>query len=636
MCGICGIIHEDSTRTVENSVIEVMNRSMTHRGPDDEGYFLGRGSALAMRRLSIIDLSGGHQPLFSENDDIVTVCNGELYNFEDQRADLIKRGHKFRCRSDIEIIPHLFQEYGEGFVERVNGMFAIAVWDIAKRTLLLARDRVGKKPLYWTLVDRTFIFGSELKVVLAHPMVERKIDRRSLAKYLAYEYVPAPHTIFEGIHKLEGGHILKYRDGRVTIKQYWDVPTGSEESWMPEQEAARRVRELMESAVKKRLMSDVPLGVFLSGGIDSSSVVAMMAGMKPASEIKTFSIAFAESSFDESSHARRVANYFKTDHREQLFTPEDLLALFPEIEGFLDEPMADPSILPTYALSKFTSEHVKVALGGDGGDELFAGYQPFFADRYARYYRAIPNFIKKLAIEPLARMLPISDENISFDFKVRQFLKGADAPDLSRHILWMGSFSPNELRNLFAFDFPTGIFEDVSRYELDAGRASPGNRMLYSYMKLYLAEDILTKVDRASMGTSLEVRAPLLDKDLIEFVARLPFNLKLKGHTTKYILKKAVGDLLPKGIAGRAKKGFGIPVSKWIKGPLKSLFKEALDGAKIEREGLFNPDEVTRLFEDHISGRADNHKKLWTLYIFERWLAKWGVKDVPAKRSAFR
>lgn len=624
MCGICGIIHDDIDRPVERRILEAMNRTMIHRGPDDEGYFIGHGSGLAMRRLSIIDVGGGHQPLFSEDGHIAAICNGELYNFQEIRSDLKSRGHLFRTRSDTEILPHLFEEKGIETPSAINGMFGMAVWDEPDRTLLLARDRMGEKPLYWTHQGGKLIFGSELKAILAHPDIRARIDHSSLSKYLAYEFIPAPHTIIENVHKLEPGQMLIYKAGRIDVRLYWDIPIARDNISISDDEASRELLRLLELSVKRRLVSDVPLGVFLSGGIDSSSVVAMMSRLKAPNDIKTFSISFTEKSFDESSHAKKVAAHFGTDHREQVCTPPDLLKLLPQVVNFLDEPFADPSIIPTFALSKFTRSHVTVALGGDGGDELFAGYPTFQAEKYARIYNALPGFLRRGFIEPIVKRFPVSDENISFDFKLKQFLKGARVVDPSRHFIWIGSFSPEEQEGLLDYKTPVGLFADVSRHAWTAQMASPGNRLLYIYKKLYLAEDILTKIDRASMGTALETRAPFLDHELVEFVASLPYCMKLRRTTMKYLLKKAMGPILPSGIANRSKKGFGIPVAKWVKGPLKELMLDHLNADRIKREGFFRTGFVSQMIKEHLAGQVDHHKRLWTLLMFEQWLERWG------------
>lgn len=623
MCGICGIIHDDPSRPVDIEILKVMNRTMTRRGPDDEGYFLGRGSGLGIRRLSIIDVAGGHQPFSSERGDIHTICNGEIYNFKEIRGELEAKGHTFRTRSDVEILPHLYEEYGVDFLDRLNGMFGLGLWDETHRCLILARDRMGEKPVYWTHQRGMFVFGSELKAILAHPEVRPSIDRLSLSKYLAYEYIPAPNTIFDGIQKIEPGHLVVLKDGVVSVRKYWDIPIGKEMKTITEEDATAQLLHLIKLSVRRRLMSDVPLGAFLSGGIDSSTVVAMMSQIIDPKKIRTFSIAFEEASFDESSHARKVARHFGTDHRERLCRPLNLLNLLPQVVSFLDEPLGDASIIPTFALSKFTREYVTVALSGDGGDELFAGYQTFGAERLMQIYHLLPNFIRQRIIEPLVRRLPSQDKDLSLDFKSKQFIKAAHEDWPVRHIVWVGSFSPAEQERLLAHDLPEGIFEDALLHAKAVDADSSGNRLLYLYKKLYLAEDVLTKVDRASMAASLESRAPFLDHELVEFVTCLPYRFKMRGMTTKYILKKAVGPLLPKGVASRSKKGFSIPVAKWLKGPLKEMMLDILDKERIRREGFFRPEEVQYLVNNHLSGRFDNRKKLWTLMMFEMWLEKW-------------
>lgn len=627
MCGICGIIHDDPSRPIEEEVLHRMNQTMVHRGPDDQGSWVGRGAGLAMRRLAIIDVAGGRQPMASEDGGVQAVVNGEIYNFVSLRDELRSRGHRFHTHGDAEVLPHLYEEHGQALPEKLDGMFGLAVWDDRERALLLARDRMGEKPLYWCRLEGMLLFGSELKAILQHPSVERRIDRAALNRYLTHEYIAAPHTIFEGIRKLMPGQRLSYRGGRVELAQYWEAPRELAVRALPVEEAAEELRSLLSSAVRNRLVSDVPLGVFLSGGIDSSSVVAMMARHCPAAQIRTFSIRFDERSFDESGHARAVARHFGTDHLELPCTAKDLLELLPEVAGLLDEPFADASIIPTHALSRFTRRHVTVALGGDGGDELFAGYPTFQAERLAGIYRRLPGPLRRGGVGRLARWLPASDENISFDFKVKQFLRGAELPPPERHMAWMGAFTALELPALLAEPSGADPYADA-RHHLGQGGDDPGNGLLHLYQKLYLAEDILTKVDRASMGASLESRAPFLDHRLVEFVSRLPYGLKLKGFTLKYLLKRAMGPLLPPGIAGRPKKGFGIPVAQWIKGPLRPLFTELLSADRVRQAGIFRPEEVSRLLADHLAGRADHRKKLWTLLMFEQWRQRWSRRPL--------
>jgi asparagine synthase (glutamine-hydrolysing) len=624
MCGICGIIYDDPRHPIDRELLARMNRTMLPRGPDEGGYSFGRGAGIAMRRLAIIDVADGHQPIHSERGDISAACNGEIYNYQELREGLLSRGHRFRTQADAEVLPHLYEERGVEMLSELRGMFGLCIWDETDRVLLLARDRMGKKPLYWSRRDGALFFGSELKALLAAIGRPPELSRAALAKYLAYGYIPAPHTIFTGIQKLEPGHALVFVRGAVSVRRYWDVPLAAEGPIPSAREAREELRRLLSLAVKRRLMSDVPLGVFLSGGIDSASIVAMMAEQCSPHEIKTFSIAFAERSFDESSYARRVAAHFGTDHRERRVSPDDLQALLPELADFLDEPFADASIVPTYALARFAREEVTVALGGDGGDELFAGYPTFQADIAARLYAHIPEVLRARAIEPCVRALPASDANVSFDFKLKQFIKGAMRPAPERHIAWLGPFVPEELVGLLVDALPARLYDDAWRHAMAIPSPLAGNGLLYLYQKLYLAEDILTKVDRASMAASLEVRAPFLDQELVEYVARLPYGMKLRGLTLKHLLKRAMGDLLPHGIARRAKKGFGLPMARWIRGPLRKAFENALAPEKLSQEGLFRRGAVQELLAQHLAGRADHSRKLWALFMFEQWLARWG------------
>jgi asparagine synthase (glutamine-hydrolysing) len=504
-------------------------------------------------------------------------------------------------------------------------MFAFALWDRPRRELLLARDRFGKKPLYYASVGRSIVFGSELKALLEHPACPRELDLDSLARYLAFEYVPTPHSIFAGVNKLPAGHVLKWRDGASSITAYWDLrfepqPDVSDDEW------ADGLREHLRDAVRRRLVSDVPLGAFLSGGIDSSSVVALMTEIAPAGSVKTFTVGFGDASFDESAHARRVANHFGTDHHEETFTPEVLLDLLPEVYGVLDEPFADASILPTYLLSRFTREHVTVALGGDGSDELLAGYPTFTADRIARFY-PLPERVNARTAVPLADRFPVSTSNFSFDFKVKRFLRGAALPPAARHTAWLGAFTESEQTAVLAAD-PPDVLGQAEETLAAAATRDPVERLIYLYAKTYLQDDILVKVDRASMARSLEVRAPFLDVVLSEFLSRVPSRLKLKRLGTKYLLKHAMNDILPKGIADRPKKGFGVPVARWFKAELRETLQDELSESRLRAQGLFDPKEVQRLVSEHLSGRRDHRKALWTLFVFQLWHRNWLDRSV--------
>lgn len=629
MCGITGIA--DLKNPVRPEILQRMANTLIRRGPDDESYHIpepkpGRANiGLGFRRLSIIDLSGGRQPMSNEDGSLWIVGNGEIYNYLELRPQLEAKGHVFRTHSDIETLLHLYEEYGTDCPTKANGMFAFAIWDSKNQTFFLARDRMGKKPLHYRATPTQLLFGSEVKALLAHPDCPREIDPASVSKYLAYEYVPAPHCIFKGIHKLPAGHWMTWKNGQTRIGRYWDVPFPETPDSRPEDEIAAELRERLKAAVKRRLISDVPLGVFLSGGIDSSSVVAMMAELMPPKDVKTFAIGFDEKSFDESSHARRVAKFFGTDHREQILQSRTLLDILPEVAAFLDEPLADASIIPTYLLSKFTRQHVTVALGGDGGDELFAGYPTFQAHRAAGYYK-VPRFLHEGVVRPLTELLPVSSENISFDFKVKRFLRGMGHPPEIRDQLWMGAFSPDEQRALLADNAAIdNKYEDVLEAEKHCNARSGMERMIYLYCKFYLQDCILAKVDRASMACSLEARAPFLDYTFVEFVNTIPFDLKLKGFKSKYILKKAMQGKLPPEILGRGKKGFGIPVGKWFRHDLRDLMQDTLSEARLRQQGIFNPAEVTRLVQEHLQGKADHRKKLWTLFIFQTWHQHYGA-----------
>jgi asparagine synthase (glutamine-hydrolysing) len=623
MCGICGIVGHDP---VDREALARMTRTLRHRGPDDEGFYVaehddGVAVGLGFRRLSIIDLESGNQPISNEVGSVQLVFNGEIYNFRELRRELEAGGHRFATNADTEVLVHLYEDLGPRCVERLNGMFAFALWDEAERRLLLGRDRFGKKPLYYAEVGRSLLFGSELKALLEHPLCPRELDFESLCRYLALEYVPTPHAIFEGVKKLPGGHLLLWRGGSSSLERYWDLSFGSHDGVGSDEDYVEQFRQRFREAVRRRLISDVPLGAFLSGGIDSSSVVAMMAEELPAGLVKTFSIGFGERSFDESQHARRVAARFGTDHHEEVFTARDLLDLLPTAVDVLDEPFADPSVLPTYLLSQFTRTSVTVALGGDGGDELLAGYPTFPAHRVARLYR-MPGPVHRRVLVPLAGKLPTSTANFSLDFKVKRFLRAAASPADERHPLWLGSFTPEELELLLV----SGAADPYGEQRLAFTSAPTNNeleRLVYLYAKTYLQDDILVKVDRASMACSLEVRAPFLDVELVEFLGRVPPKLKLRRFDTKHLLKAAMKDTLPPGIATRAKKGFGIPVAEWLKGELRDAVTDELSPERLRAQGIFEPAEVHRLVTEHLTGRADHRKQLWTLLMFQLWHRRW-------------
>jgi asparagine synthase (glutamine-hydrolysing) len=633
MCGISGFAGSPRDAQPAEAIIRAMCRAIRHRGPDDEGYYTDPAVALGSRRLSIIDVEGGRQPISNEDGTIWVVFNGEIYNFLQLRAMLAARGHRFRTASDTEIIVHLFEEDGPQAVERLDGMFAFAIWDRPRRRLVLARDRMGKKPLYYALAGRELIFASEIKALLVHPRVDRRMSIPALARYLIHDYVPVPWSIFHGINKLPPGHILVFEDGVLRVRAYWDLPAAAGASDASEDEQTRRLHLLLEEAVRRRLVADVPLGAFLSGGIDSSAVVALMA-RNTSCRVKTFNIGFVEKSFDEARYARRVAARLGTDHHEDVVMPKAVIDLAGRVGALLDEPLADASFIPTYLLSRFTRQHVTVALSGDGGDEMFGGYPTYQAHRIARLLDGVPRPILA-GVRAAADRLPVSYANFSLDFKIKKFMAGLGHPLALRHARWLGSFVPEDLPELLTPDAwaaveSDDVFSEVRHHARAAGDRNWLDTALYLDAKLYLQDDVLVKVDRASMACSLEVRCPFLDTAVVDFASRLPADQKLRGFTTKYLLKRSLRDLLPGEILHRPKKGFGIPLGFWIRNDLRELFVDALDPARMARQGLFRPHAVHRLLEEHLAGRHDHRKRLWNLFVFQKWYAAYVESPAPA------
>lgn len=623
MCGIIGFVNQNSQQPVNERIARAMNDAITHRGPDDEGFYFKNQTVLGMRRLSIIDLAGGHQPISNEDGTVWVVFNGEIYNYRELREGLLARGHHLRTNSDTETIVHLYEDYGDDLVSHLNGMFGFALWDERRQRLLIARDRMGEKPLYFTQTDEAFIFASELKALVQHPSVERRINLLALRKYLQYEFVPSPHTMLEGVHKLLPAYRLIFEKGSWRTERYWQLSYDGGRLKISEEEAAEEVRNRLREAVRMRLVSDVPLGVLLSGGIDSSTM-AEMACEAAGGRVKTFSIAFEEKSFDESSYARKVAEQLGTEHYEQRFTERDMLDIVPEIPRLLDEPLGDGSLIPTFLLSRFTRQHVTVALGGDGGDELFAGYPTYGAHRMAKLYQMIPGFVRSGLIEPAVARMPVSTENLSLDFKAKRFVRGASHGAGTRHTIWMGSYDAAQQRELLRPEIIAAcpdeiVFDEVLPYDRLNGHSNLIEQMMKLDAAHYLSECVLFKVDRASMAASLETRAPFLDHTFIEFVLKLPIEMKLKGLTGKYILKKAMRGRLPDDVIDRPKKGFGMPVAKWVKGELRSLVRDTFSPERLNRRGLFNAAYVQRLLDEHERGVADHRKLIWTLLMFEMW-----------------
>ena len=601
MCGICGVAGGDPA--AGRLLVDRMCAAMVHRGPDDTGTVQREGVALGMRRLSIIDVAGGHQPMHNEDSTVWLVQNGEIFNHRELRTRLVAAGHVFTTASDTEVLVHGWEEWGEQMVERLNGQFAFCVLDVRAKSLFLARDRMGIKPLHYAISGDRLVFASELKALLRDPALRGGVDPVALDAYLAYEFVPSPRSIVRGISKLRPGHTLTWSltERDVKIRQYWapslnlDLDGGA----LDVDAECERLRDVLRESVRKELLSDVPLGVFLSGGIDSSAVTAMMTQL--GGDVKSFSVGFSERSFDEAPYARQVARHLGTDHRELTLEPAMMLDLVPRLPSLLDEPLGDASIIPTYLLSAFTREHVTVALGGDGGDELFAGYPTLQAHRLATYYTRVPRLLRRGLVEPVVRRLPVSRRNLSFDFRAKRFVAGAELPVAERHLSWMGSFPAR------------GVVES------EFAEVDPLNQVLMLDMRYYLENDILVKLDRASMMASLEGRVPLLNNDFVAYATALPMRMKLRGLRSKYLLKRALRGILPDDILDRPKKGFGIPVAEWFRGPLREQLLSVLSPERIRREGFFEPGMVARLVDDHLAGRRDNRKQLWTLFAFESW-----------------
>ncbi len=638
MCGITGWINlSQSTGGLHtDAVLHSMCETIVHRGPDSEGVWMDDTVALGMRRLSIIDLKTGDQPVFNEDKTVVAMQNGELYNYREVRDDLKKKGHRFVTRTDTEIIPHLYEEYGEAFVEQLNGMFAIALWDISKKKLILARDRFGEKPLYYGIFDGKLLYASEPKALLAHPSVKRELDLDSLREYLSFDYVPAPRSIYKGISKLPAAHILIVEDGNVRTRRYWNlswsdqgIPMAgtsrprSKGKYAPGiDRAAAELRDLLSDAVRMRLVSDVPLGILLSGGVDSSTVAAL-AVRRATDKVKTFSIGFEEDSFDESKYARQVAHHLGTEHYEATLSVDTAADLIGDIGTWLDEPLSDGSLIPTFMLAQFVRHHVTVALGGDGGDELFAGYPMYYGHKVARTYNRLPSFVRAGIVAPVVNGLPVSTKNLSFEYKAKRFVRSSNWDIVRRHHSWFGSFALDEQNTLLTDEVRStaggDIYKDARELLALCDATDEVERMQFLDINFYMAEDILTKVDRAAMAVSLETRAPFLDPRVGQFAASLPLSYKLHGSQGKYILKKAVEPLLPANILHRKKKGFGIPIADWLKGRLNPLMHDLLAEKRIRDQGLFRPEFVAQLIREHETGIASHHKQLWTLLVFQLW-----------------
>ena len=629
MCGIAGFTCFQHRPEAGTRILEEMITSIRSRGPDAEGVYSDDCIYLGHKRLSIIDLEGGKQPMHDPKGRYHLTYNGEIYNFIELRETLLEKGYSFQTESDTEVLlTHLMDKGIEGLAS-LNGMFAFALWDGHAKEGYLVRDRVGIKPLYYTVCNQELVFASELKALLAYPRLERRLSCLSLNKYLTFGYVPAPNTMYEHVHKLEPGTYLRFRQGEICKQMYWDIPLEENPiSGRNVDECADEFVELLEDSIVKRLRSDVPVGVFLSGGLDSSTITAL-ASKAQQGALHTFSVGFEDSSYDESPYAHQVASLFQTVHHHQVCSTKVAVELLPEVYARMDEPFADASILPTYLLCKFASQRVKVVLGGDGGDELFAGYPSFQAHKLMERLSFLPVACRDL-LTRAARRIPVSHRYASVDFLMQQFLKGAGISPEIRFFMWMGYFGHEQKKSLLHKDVQHELlrknpYEDIINYVKQSGLVSDFERILYLCMKLYLQDDILVKIDRASMAHGLEVRVPFLDHHVVEYVSGIKSTYKLRRWTSKYLLKHAAAAILPKNIVHRQKAGFMMPVAKWLQTDLKERVKELFFDPQVEEDGLFDLSFMKQLLDDHLDQRRDNRKQIWNLFCFLIWRKHYGA-----------
>jgi asparagine synthase (glutamine-hydrolysing) len=623
MCGICGIVTKDGSAP-DQGWLKAANDLIAHRGPDDEGFYIDGSVGLAMRRLAIIDLSTGHQPLSYADGSLWIVFNGEIYNYRELRAELEGRGHVFKTRTDTEVILALYGESGPGCVRRLRGMFAFAIWDKPRQRLFLARDRIGKKPLLYAEQPGYLAFASELRCLFAFPGLSREVDPEAVDRFLSLQYIPSPGTIYRSVKKLPPGHTLVFEGGRVVVERYWDLPLDQGPVTTDFEEAKQRLREKLKESVRLRMISDVPLGAFLSGGVDSSIVVALMSEL--SSKVRTFSIGFEEEEFSELGFAREVASRYGCDHTEFIVKAE-MTDVLPKLAWHYGEPYADTSALPSYYVARETRKHVTVALNGDGGDENFAGYIRYFAMKAARSFDALPGPLRS-ALQKGSEWLPERNAPFGFAWRLKRFLRSALFTDLpKRHLKMVCYFSEEDKRGLYTDAFRARLGEragSAQEYLAEAFRPSVGqdfvNRLLYADFKTYLPECLMAKIDIATMANSLEGRSPFLDHEFVELAFRMPGDWKLKGlRGHKYILKEAFRDKLPESVLKRGKMGFGSPVGKWFRGPLRSYWEDHVLSSQALSRGYFNESALRLLWDEHQRGRRDHGYRLWGLLMLELW-----------------
>ena len=633
MCGIAGFVDRDlhgraeANAAASRALVRSMCDVIRHRGPDDEGVFVGDGAGLGMRRLSIIDLAGGHQPIRNEDGSVWVVFNGEIYNYRELRAELIARGHVFSTDTDTETIVHAYETWGEDAFSHLRGMFGIALWDRRQRTLLLARDRAGIKPLHYAERNGRLFFGSEIKSILAAGGIDPSMDVAALEHYLSFLYTPADATIFEGIRKLPPGHYLRWHAGDVTITRYWDLPRGESFAGSMD-DASEALTGVLGDAVQSHMISDVPIGALLSGGIDSSLVVGLMARAS-SRPIKTFSIGFDEPAFDELDGARRIADHFGTDHHEMVVRP-DALAVVERLVEHFDEPFGDSSAVPTWYVSQMARRHVTVVLSGDGGDELFGGYDRYLPNPRVARFDAVTGGLGRRAAGAIGPLLP-------HGLTGKNFLRHVAQDHPGRYVDAVSFFQPDEMHALLSRDLSLALGSRRSA-ETAASRfgrwqdLSWPSRMMRFDFETYLPEDILTKVDRMSMAHSIESRVPLLDHEVIEFAASLPSSMKIQGLERKRVLKNAAASILPAEVFARPKRGFGIPIGTWFRSPLRDFVVDTLQSPRARQRGYFEPPFVDRIVREHLAGTRDHTLRLWQLLMFELWHREY-LDSVPARQA---
>jgi asparagine synthase (glutamine-hydrolysing) len=639
MCGIAGRLDllalarggRDSDPAAR-ATVEAMCDAQVHRGPDDGAILASGPLAIGMRRLSIIDLEGGRQPIPNEDESVWVVCNGEIYNYRELAAGLRRRGHRFRTGSDVEVLVHLYEDYDLGFVRHLRGMFGFALWDARRRRLVVGRDRLGIKPLYFTSDARRLLFASELKGLTAAG-IDREIDLEALHHYLTLSYVPAPRTCYRRVQKLLPGHLLVAEDGKLRLEAYWTLEHPVTPDAVPLGERVEGLRALLADAVRSHLVSDVPVGVFLSGGLDSATVLSFMRE-QVSGPISTFSVGFPEASFNELERARATAQRFGTDHHE-LVIPASITDTVPALIDAFDEPFADSSAIPVYYLSRFARKHVKVVLSGEGGDEIFGGYETYVASKLARWYRHLPAVLSRRLVPGVVERLPVSHRRVSFDYKAKRFVRGALRGAAGSHLAWKELFSEDAKAELWAAT-ADGLPPTARLWE-DVHTSCPSTdwlrRLLWVDLHLGLPDDMLTKVDRMTMAHSLEARVPLLDHPLVEFLAGVPSDLKLRRFTTKYLLRRAVRDRLPRTVLHGPKRGFNVPMPSWLVGDLREFMTDTLSPQRIAGSGIFQPAAVSRLVDEHLRRVADHSRALWALIVLEHWARREPARGARAEAA---